>query len=97
MHRVRASIRTWRFAALAAMVLCAQALALIHEVNHDAGNEAGRCNVCSIGGGLKHIAAAPEPVIPETPHSAVTPEAKPIPHAQNGLPLTTARAPPHHA
>ncbi len=97
MHRVRASIRTWRFAALAAVVLCAQAFALIHEFNHDAGNETGRCTVCSIGGGLKHIAAAPEPVIPETPHNAVVPEATPILHARNGLPLTTARAPPRHS
>ena len=36
-------------AALAAMVLCAQAFALIHEVNHDAGSETGRCTVCPIG------------------------------------------------
>ncbi len=97
MHRVRASIRTWRFAALAALILCAQAFALLHEFNHDAGNETGRCTVCSIGGSLKHIAAAPESAIPETPHSTATPDATPILYAQNGLPRTTARAPPHHS
>ncbi len=97
MQRVRASIRTWRFAALAAIVLCAQAFALAHEFDHDAGNETGRCATCSIGSGLKHVAAAAEPAIPELP-SAIHPPATPrLAIAVHGLPAAAARAPPEHS
>ena len=94
MRSLRLTTGAWRIAVLTALVLCAQAFALTHEFNHDTGNETERCATCSIGGGLKHVAAANEPTIPDTSRAATAPSGGKALHAIDVRPRATARGPP---
>lgn len=97
MNALIPTIRTLRFAALAAVLLCAQALALSHGVEHTTHEDHEVCAPCAIAAGVKHLASAMEVTVPVVPE-LVAIEADHTPLLTDlAAPRTTARAPPVHS
>lgn len=96
MMRVRLTNRYWASSALAVLLLCAQVFALHHDFEHQATDGNELCTTCSVGAGVKHLAAAPETILP---CCTAIPSIESLPDRVTTAPETLvpeARAPPVH-
>lgn len=79
------------------MFVCAQSIALGHEIGHGFDAEQHECTVCSVGGGLKHLAPGPEVLVALAPMPGRFATTELTAHQPCSVLTPEARGPPDHS